>query len=135
MTEPRAEVVHVTDREEMISLWPLIRKTTLCDQGDHTDILINCLTGKFFMSKGVLDGKTVGIVVYTATADGSCFVSILQLPNHLKLFRDIFFDLCKQAGYKRILTSTSIDEAPYIRLTGLKRIYSVYEYDFTKEET
>jgi len=132
MEKPKIEILLVTDKEEMISYWPLIKDTDLCDVDDYTLVLQNCLVGSFKMLKGIVGGKLAGICVYNPLADGTCFVLILHLKNHVTLFRDTFFELCRKTGFRRILASTKIPEEIYTRLTGLKKVYSIYEYDLTE---
>jgi len=133
--KPKIEIVPVTDKDEMISYWPHIQDTDLCDSGDPALILQQCLAGQYSMSKGTVDGEFAGILVYNPLQDGSCFVHILHLKNNVVAFRELFFQTCRAVGYKRILASTHIPEETYTRLTKLKKIYSVYEYDLTQEET
>jgi len=135
MSGPEIVITPVTNKAEMILYWPQIQDTDLCDGGDPALILQQCLSGQYLMSKGTIDGEFAGIVVFNPLQDGSCFVHILHLKNNTVAFRELFFKTCKEAGYKRILASTHIPEETYTRLTKLKKIYSVYEYDLTKEET
>ena len=132
--DKKLEIIPVTDKTEMISYWDQIQDTDLCDNGDPALVLQQCLTGQYLMSKGTVNGEFAGIVVFSPLQDGSCFVYILHLKNNVIAFRELFFEVCKKAGYKRILASTSIPEETYCRLTKLKKLYSVYEYDLTKEE-
>lgn len=135
MEEPKIAIIPVTDREEMIDLWPWIKATTLCDVDDHSTILQGCLNGTLLMSKGTVNGEFVGIIVFNPMQDGTCFVLILYLKNHVRLFREVFFQTCREVGYKRILATTTIPEKTYTRLTGLKKLYSVYEYNLVEEES
>ena len=134
MEDTRLAITPVTDLDEMITYWPYIKDTELCGGGQHAVLLRECLNGNYQMSKGTENGELRGIVIFSALPENTCFIYILHGVNHVRKFKNVFLKACWDAGYRRILASTTIDEKIYTRLMGTKKLYSVYEYDLTQEE-
>jgi hypothetical protein len=112
--------------EEFIQFFPLMKELNFTDM-TPVQCLSKCLWGDFLGYVAILDGKTVGMVVYRFVDPSFVFVIALHCKNNLKYFLDTFYDDLKKKGVKVVRSSTTRPEKAYGRVMKMKRLWTVYE--------
>jgi len=119
------ELTRIQNKEDFILYYPWIKE---CYPVNLTpeQILANCLLGKYWGFTGSVDEKAVGIGI-GETHGNTAFLVVVWAKNKLSTFLEPFLKLLKESGYKTIRASSKHPEEAYQRLTGMKKLWSVYE--------
>ena len=115
-------------KEDFINIYPLIKKIKFTDM-EPADCLCRCLLGKYKGYIGYKKNIPVGIITYYIFDSTNCFVVGLWVKNNFRSFKNLFFEEMKKKGIEKIRCSTSLPEKAYGRLTGMNRLWSVFEIE------
>ena len=89
-------------------------------------VLARCITGEYECFEGSDGSEVVGIAIVRGYGT-MAFIVGAWAKNQLKEFMADFFTLLKSRGFVTVRTSANFNEAAYERLTGLKKLWTVYE--------
>jgi len=111
--------------EEIPGFYNWMQKTSHFDTTAE-EILANCLLGHYRLEAGYYKNQLVGMIIYFFKED-TCHIVQVHCENNLRHFISLFYENCRRAGIRKVRTCSDLKNAPYERLTGLERVYSVYE--------
>lgn len=114
----------ITNKEEFISLYPWIKECNFTEITPEL-VLARCIAGEYFGCVGEKD-TVAGMAIYRPYGD-MVFVVGAWAKNNLKEFMPEFLVKMKSLGFKTLRTSANFNETAYSRLTGLKKLWTVYE--------
>lgn len=131
MTSLDKKFEHITDPEEFLDFYPWIKEMPVCDTPHHV-MLSKCLTGMYQGFKFVLNGNTVGIMLYVPKSP-VMFITGIYLRKHINTFYDMFWDEVKKHGYSCAEAHSALPTEMFEKFSGMTRRYTVYRRDLTGE--
>lgn len=91
-------------------------------------MLSRCLTGQYSTLFGTLDDVPVGFICFEDRKP-TVFIIGLYGPNKIKHFYDLVFETFRTQGYNYVKAASAFPTEAYERLTGFKKLYSIYGRD------
>ena len=127
--EPRIRLDLIDTAEGVLAQWGWFLKVPVINM-NHTDVMINCLAGKYRVYAGYRDDVQVGVaVVELIPNQPTAFIVLVHAINELENFRDLFLSRLRALGVKTLLAASKHDPAAFEGITGMKLLYGVYRME------
>lgn len=120
--------LNTPETDEIVSNYDLIKQIPFTGTMTPGVCLGRCLCDQYHVLLGIHDGKTDAVVIYYVNGT-HCNVVGIYARNNLRKYLDMFYDLLKSHGVKKVRSETTRDSDSYAKLFKMTRSYSVYEKD------
>ena len=123
----KTEIRVVETEEELLKLYPLIKKVPLINVR-HSDLLVKCLTNGAVMLVGQVDSKDAGVAIVERMGNNMNLLAVWAENSAVKLAEG-FYSWAKELGIERISMMSAFDRPAYERLFGVTLVTAIFEKD------
>ncbi len=114
----------ISQQREIIALFPYISEIPFVDVTAET-MFARVLLGDFGMLVGEEDGEICGVLIYNNKFP-VFDIKGLHAKNQVSKFISAFEKLLREKKYTHIRAVSVLSEKAYTKVTGLKKLWSVY---------